>query len=83
MTLIARDVTAKSCVTVQAYLKKRRFVRTAAQEWTVSRMISTVIEALCVGIMCAVCYRIGWNKGTDEARHVIMMMLQRGEQNDD
>ena len=30
-------------------------------------MISTVIEALCVGIMCAVCYRIGWNKGTDEA----------------
>lgn len=50
---------------------------------TVSRMISTVIEALCVGIMCAVCYRIGWNKGTDEARHVIMMMLQRGEQNDD
>lgn len=26
-------------------------------------MISTVIEALCVGIMCAVCYRIGWNKG--------------------
>ncbi len=26
-------------------------------------MISAVIEALCVGIMCAVCYRIGWNKG--------------------
>lgn len=46
-------------------------------------MISTVIEALCVGIMCAVCYRIGWNKAADEARHVIMMMLQRGEQNDD
>ena len=44
-------------------------------------MISTVIEALCVGIMCAVCYKIGWNKGTDEARHVIMMML-RGEQNE-
>ena len=47
----------------------------------VSRMISTVIEALCVGIMCAVCYKIGRNKGADEARHVIMMMLQRGEQN--
>lgn len=31
----------------------------------------------------AVCYRIGWNKGIDEARHVIMMILQRGEQNDD
>lgn len=46
-------------------------------------MISTVIEALCVGIMCAVCYRIGWNKGTNEARHGIMMMLQKGEQNDD
>lgn len=46
-------------------------------------MISTVIEALCVGIMCTICYRIGWNKGADEARHVFMMMLQRGEQNDD
>ena len=45
-------------------------------------MISTIIEALCVGIMCAVCYKIGWNKGVDEVMHVIMMMLQRGEQND-
>ena len=45
-------------------------------------MISTVIEALCVGIMCTVCYKIGWNKGADEARHVIMMILQRGEQDD-
>lgn len=45
-------------------------------------MISTVIESLCVGIMCAVCYKIGWNKGADKARYVIMMMLQRGEQND-
>lgn len=44
-------------------------------------MISTVIEALCVGIMCTVCYKIGWNKGADEARRVIMMML-RGKQND-
>lgn len=45
-------------------------------------MICTVIKALCVGIMCAVCYRIGVNKGADDARHVIMMMLQRDEQND-
>lgn len=37
-------------------------------------MISTVIEALCVGIMCAVCYKIGWNKGTGEAIHKAISM---------
>lgn len=26
-------------------------------------MISTIIEALCVGIMCAICYEIGLKKG--------------------
>lgn len=26
-------------------------------------MISTIIEALCVGIMCTICYEIGLKKG--------------------
>lgn len=64
-------------------MKKRHIARIVELICEVSRMISTVIEALCVGVMCTICYKIGWNKGTDEARHVIMMMLQRGEQNDD
>lgn len=45
-------------------------------------MINEIIQALCVGVMCAVCFRIGVKKGTEEAKHVIMMMLQRGEQDD-
>lgn len=44
-------------------------------------MINEIIQALCVGVMCAVCFRIGVKKGTEEAQHVIMMML-RGEKND-
>ena len=44
-------------------------------------MISTIIQALCVGVMCAFCYRLG-ARGKDEMQHVIMMMLQRSEAND-
>lgn len=47
------------------------------------KMISTVIQALCVGVMCAVCYRIGLNRGADEMRHVIMMMLHRSDDEND
>ena len=45
------------------------------------KMISTIIQALCVGVMCAFCYRLG-ARGKDEMQHVIMMMLQRSEEND-
>ena len=44
-------------------------------------MISTIIQALCVGVMCAFCYRLG-ARGKDEMQHVIMIMLQRSEEND-
>lgn len=32
-------------------------------------MISTIIEALCVGIMCAICYEIGLKKGHKNGQH--------------
>ena len=38
-----------------------------------------IIQALCVGVMCAFCYRLG-ARGKDEMQHVVMMMLQRSEE---
>lgn len=34
-------------------------------------MIIEIIKALCVGIMCVVCYEIGYNHGIDRAKQII------------
>lgn len=48
-------------------------------------MMLDIIIALCIGIMCAVCYRIGFNNGLDRASEIIKYaenIMKEGNQND-
>lgn len=47
--------------------------------------MTDIIIALCVGIMCAVCYRLGFNHGIDKAKQIIDIVetiMKEGNQND-
>lgn len=47
-------------------------------------MINIIIQALCVGVMCAVCYKMGIKKGMDEMVYILSVISkERSEQNDD